>query len=147
MRLFIFSFCLLCPAFSNAKLGGRAESIAADAESLNAQPQQKISQALYTIHEMTADGNTIKEFASRDGVVFAITWQGITHPDLSVLLGEYYKEFQIEEKSQEPPMGRQPRLFKSTRITVKKSGHMRNWQGRAIAPSLVPEGVNVDELQ
>jgi hypothetical protein len=37
--------------------------------------------------------------------------------------------------------------LKANNVVVEKWGHMRNLQGRAYAPALMPQGVSVDEIR
>jgi hypothetical protein len=43
--------------------------------------------------------------------------------------------------------GRRHVTVKTDSVVVEKWGHMRNLQGRAYAPALIPKGVNVDEIK
>jgi len=43
--------------------------------------------------------------------------------------------------------GRRHVQVKTDGVVVEKWGHMRNMQGRAYAPALIPKGVNVDEIK
>jgi hypothetical protein len=43
--------------------------------------------------------------------------------------------------------GRRHVTVKTDGVVVEKWGHMRNLQGRAYAPALIPQGVSVDEIK
>jgi hypothetical protein len=48
----------------------------------------------YTLHEITReDGTVVKEFVSPAGIVFAVSWQGPSLPNLVQLLGNYFPQF------------------------------------------------------
>ena len=100
----------------------------------------------YATHELVIGLNTIREYTNSDGVVFAVTWVGASHPDLENLFGAYYSEFQNANDSRLKSMGRSQVLLKTARLVVRRGGHMRAIRGSAIVPDLVPEGVNVEAL-
>ena len=43
--------------------------------------------------------------------------------------------------------GRRNQKVETNRIVVEKWGHMRNLQGRAYVPALIPAGVSIDEIK
>jgi len=103
----------------------------------------------FSIHETKSPGLSVWEYISNSGIVFAVTWKGNHHPDLSQYLGNYYKEYQAA--SQLSGKGRQGRLahrvVDGPRVKVIKFGHMRSIQGKAYAQELLPEGVSPDEIR
>jgi Protein of unknown function (DUF2844) len=49
---------------------------------------------LYQSHEtQLPNGTLVREFATLQGLVFAVTWQGPTLPNLRELLGQYFSNF------------------------------------------------------
>lgn len=140
---------LLIPVFTPqafAALGEKAESIAKDRKALSAMAKNTSSFDKYTVEEMASDGTTVREFLTPSGVVFAIAWKGIVTPDLTVLLGSYTNDYKEAKKKQARKHGEKRSKVKTDRVIVETWGHMRNLQGRAYDPSLVPKGVNPDEL-
>jgi len=101
----------------------------------------------FSVQEMESDANTVKEYINNDGVIFAITWQGLDHPDLSVLLGSYYSGYQNSAKEQPRARGQRHHNVRKENLVVQKWGHMRALQGRAYDPSLLPSGVSLDEIK
>jgi hypothetical protein len=101
----------------------------------------------YTVHEIRSESTTVREYVTPSGIVFAIAWNGRTHPDLTSLLGSYAGEYKdaLQRTLREP--GRRSRTVKTDRVVVEKWGHMRNLQGRAYAPALIPPGVSIDEIK
>src|SRR5271165_3859423 len=76
-----------------AALGDNSASVQADAVQMNG-TQHSVSGARYTIQEIrTANGQTVREFVSPGGSVFAVAWEGPTTPDLQQLLGSYFAQF------------------------------------------------------
>ena len=68
-------------------------------------------------------------------------------PDLTLLLGSYTGEYQAAVKQTPRKHGRRFSQVRTDRIVVEKWGHMRNLQGRAYAPELIPSGVSIDEIK
>ena len=89
----------------------------------------------------------MREYVSPSGVVFGIAWSGLVPPDLTQLLGSYAPEYQ--EALQQTPRQKGSRHLRveTPGVIVEKWGHMRNLQGRAYAPALIPPGVSVDEIK
>jgi Protein of unknown function (DUF2844) len=152
------------PDVAMATLGGSAESIAADQQALGGQvqrfeqPQLSTGEearqqqmpapagAAYTVEQIsTPRGEAIKEYLSPSGTVFAVTWRGPRPPDLSQLLGSYFAEYQTAVASRRPQRGHL--RVQSPNLVVEGSGHVRDLRGRAYDPTLLPAGVNVDEIQ
>jgi hypothetical protein len=71
----------------------------------------------------------------------------MAHPDLTTLLGSYAPEFQEARRKTVRKPGQKRLAVQSDRVVVETWGHMRNLQGRAYLPSLVPEGVTIDEIR
>lgn len=130
-----------------AALGGSVESVESNRRILSAAPSAETVRDRYTIHEIQYDETTVREYVSPSGVVFGLAWNGYVHPDLTQLLGPYFGEY--EEARQRTPRthGRARSEVKAKGVIVQKWGHMRNLQGRAYAPELVPPGVSIDEIR
>ncbi len=101
----------------------------------------------YTVEEIVSDAATVREYVSPSGVVFGIAWNGYVHPDLMLLLGSYWGEYSAARQKAARIPGRSRQRLATENIVVEKWGHMRNLQGRAYAPVLVPAGVRVDEIK
>lgn len=138
---------LVAAEYARAALGGSADSIISDRKAMSAVRSASTERRGYTIEEMVSESTTVREFISSSGMVFGIAWNGLIHPDLTRLLGSYAGEY--EEALQRTPRkpGRRYHQVKTNRIVVEKWGHMRNLQGRAYAPALVPPGVSIDEIK
>jgi hypothetical protein len=131
-----------------AVLGKKADSIKTVETKLKVQAKAtQAPAAKWSEQTLTADGNTITEYLSPDGTVFAVSWRGIKQPDLSLLFGDYYQEY-LNANSKRPKLhSRRPVLLKTSRLTVMKSGHMRDIRGLAVVPSLLPPGVHPEDLR
>lgn len=130
-----------------AALGEGVDSIAKDRKTLRAVKRPLSKRAHYTIEHMVSDANEVREFFTPSGVVFAIAWNGLVPPDLTPLLGSYAAEYRDAKQQLPRRHGQRRTQVKTDRVVVETWGHMRNLHGRAYAPALVPEGVNLDEIK
>ncbi len=86
----IVSLLLILPLPAVAVLGDTAASV------LNDQARMKgtlrsVDNRTYVMHEITTpSGTVVREFASPQGAVFGVAWEGQFKPDLQQLLGPYY---------------------------------------------------------
>jgi hypothetical protein len=130
-----------------AALGEPAGSIAADRKALSAEARATTSHEGFSVHRLESPANAVREYVSPSGVVFALAWNGLTHPDLTTLLGSYAPEYRqaVAHRSSAPDRSR--RLVKTERVVVETWGHMRSLHGRAYAPALIPPGVSIDAIR
>jgi hypothetical protein len=144
----LVSFLLLAPiGTALASLGGSEKSVETDRKKTFTAEAHSTTLKAYTMHEIKNDHLTIREYSS-NGVIFAITWKGSTHPDLSDLLGKYFEDYR--QSLQASPRFRGARAqsrVEGRQVVVEKSGHMRAMQGKAYVLSLMPQGVSVHELE
>jgi hypothetical protein len=105
------------------------------------------SSAAYTIRETVSDANTVREYISPAGIVFAVAWNGVAHPDLTTLLGSYLDEYQQAVKQPRKGAGRRHSRVQADHVVVEKWGQMRNMKGRAYDPALLPAGVPIDDIR
>ena len=148
----LLGICLVLTVFIAAKqaqaaLGESVDSIASDQKDLSAVQRATKTFMGYTVYEMRSETMTIREYVSPSDVVFGITWKGLTHPDLTPLLGNYASEHKKAASHTKRQPGHRYAKIKSDNIVVEKWGHMRRLQGRAYVPDLIPEGVSVDEIK
>jgi hypothetical protein len=130
-----------------ATLGEAEDSINVDKTAIAATDISTEVHNGYTVRVLRSDAVTLREYVTPNGIIFAIAWNGLIHPDLAALLGSYTGEYRtaMEQISREP--GRRRLRVQTNQIMVEKWGHMRNLQGRAYLPALIPPGVNVDEIK
>jgi len=148
----LLGICLVLTFFAvagqvQATLGESADSIESDQKALSAMRRTAKISTAYTVHEIRSETITIREYVSPSGVVFGIAWNGLTHPDLTPLMGSYTDEYQKAMKKTRRQPGRRNVQVKTDSVVVEKWGHMRNLQGRAYAPALIPQGVSVNEIK
>lgn len=130
-----------------ATLGQKADSVARDRRALAATQKTTEKRVGYSVQELALDSTTVREFINSAGVVFAIAWSGMTHPDFDTILGAYASEFWTAKQARPRKHGQKRLKIQSDRVVVETWGHMRNLQGRAYLPALVPEGVAIDEIR
>ncbi len=145
--LLLIPIGLWCAAPAHAALGGGPASVGVDAAALpgvdHITPLQQ-----YDIHEIAADnGMVIREFMTRGGVVFAVTWTGPAMPDVKALLGDQFPAYTaaIGELPRRGPH-RSLRIATST-LVVETGGHMRAYSGRAYLPAMIPTGTPISDLR
>ena len=148
----LFFFGLSAAIFATAyralaALGESTDSVKSDREALSAVRSAITVRNGYTVHEIESDSTTVREYISPSGIVFAIAWNGLVHPDLTHLLGSYASEYQRALKQTPRQPDRRRLRVKTDGLVVEKWGHMRNLQGRAYVPALIPLGVSVDEIE
>lgn len=116
------------------------------AKMLAAKPS--VPSGLYTQHETELEnGTSIREFSNLSGVVFAVVWRGPVLPDLSALLGDYFSTFKLEtERARQSGKHSSSIAMDSAGLILSSKGRMRNFFGYAYAPSLIPPGVNINNV-
>ena len=132
---------------AGAALGETENSISSDRKALSAVHRATTVNNAYTIQEMQSESSTVREYVSSAGVVFAVAWNGRIHPDLTTLLGSYAGEYKAALQQTTRKRGLRRQQVSSGHVVVEKWGHMRNLQGRAYNPALVPSGVTIDEIR
>ena len=147
LGLVMFAAILADGGPAQATLGRAADSVVADQKALSATRRAVKRHDNYTIQELNSDSTAVREYVSPSGVVFGIAWNGLVHPDLTQLLGFYAKEYDEARRLAARKPGRRSMQVKTNRVIVEKWGHMRNLQGRAYVPALLPSGVTVDEIR
>lgn len=145
---------------AGASLGGSLSSIETDRKAFEGKLSEITAPAVdhgpekFTEHLIRQDGMEIREYAIPDGTVFAVTWRGPAQPDLSVLLGNYFDEYQERVSQLERSnngrtaqrRGRSSRVIRSKNMVIEHSGHMRDVRGKAYLPKLMPNGVRPEDL-
>lgn len=132
---------------SFAVLGESADSIGSDKAALSAVRRTPAQHSLYTVHQLETVPATVREYASPDGTVFAVVWNGIAAPDLAQLFGSYYADYTSAAKKIPHRDGRRHQVVRTERVVVQRWGHMRDLRGRAYVPALLPQGVNIEEIK
>lgn len=141
----LLSLMMLC-GFAHATLGGNAASVQADRARMKAIERSARSESLYTVNESaTPSGTVVKQYLDANGTVFAVTWQGPALPDLRQLLGTYFDAYAGSGRSKHRGHGHY--TVNQNDLVVQSSGHARAFAGKAYVPSLVPQGVAIQDLE
>ncbi len=141
----VASLAVLLPARAFAQLGGDAQSI----ERVRVQLKASVTvtpMGRYAIHEMKAEsGATLREFASPEGRIFGVAWDGPFHPDYQQVLGPYFA--QLQQAMQERRARREPVTIRTPDFVFQTYGHLHALGGRAFLPQMLPVGVTPEEVQ
>lgn len=144
MILALMTIVFPLPAF--AALGEDAASVEADQAHMQA-ALRTVPAERFTMHEIQApSGTVVREYASQEGKVFAVAWQGPWLPDMRQILGTYFVQY-IEAAAQTTRRGHGPLLIQQPGLVVQLGGHMRAFVGRAYLPQMVPQGMTADEIR
>ena len=147
-RLLLFiATCLLLSSPSFAALGGDDSSIQRDSRATGT--QRTVTQhGKYSVHEIAPKKYKLHQFMDPNGKVFALSWTGRTHPDLSTLLGVHFQKVQDAIKAaRQNRHGRAPLVIDVDNIHLEMSGTSMSMQGRVWLADQVPSGVSTDELR
>ncbi len=145
-KIGIVFFFFLFISYSHAGLGDEVEKVSQDKIYFKAKKIKITLAEKFNIHEIEAPEYKIREYVNTNKKVFAVSWSGLTHPDLKPILSSYYDEYLKIAQSQKRIYGRRFRVVKSKNVTVVISGHMRNLKGKAYLHSDLPLGVAGHEI-
>lgn len=128
-----------------AVLGEYESSISSDQKIMRGEVRAAALQG-YSVQQITgADRTVVREYVSPTGMVFGISWQGPTMPNLQQLLGSYFAQFQ---KAAQPRARRRgPLVLRTAKLVVESGGHMRSFHGRAYVPSLLPKNAPAEVVR
>jgi hypothetical protein len=136
---------LLVSVPAAATLGEDVSSVQADKTQMQ-DTLQITSAAKFAVHEIRVpSGIVVKEYVSTAGMVFAVSWQGPSMPDLQQVLGRYFEQYTDAAKTTVGGRGR--RVIQQPGLVVQSGGHMRAFFGRAYAPQMLPGGVVAEDIQ
>ena len=131
-----------------AALGDPVEPSDSEQASFHKEELQGQGKNFYTVRTSMLQKVQLHEYISNAWIVFAVTWQGMRHPDLSPILGRYAGPYEAACERDAAATRGHPYVgvVRGEDIVVEKFGHMRAVKGRAYVPSLLPSGVKTDEL-
>jgi hypothetical protein len=94
----------------------------------------------YDRHDLTtSSGTRIRQYVSRAGTVFAVSFEGPVVPDLKVLLGTRYGDYVVATASRR--INHKVLTIDSPNLAMQVVKLPRGFSARAFAPDLVPAGV------
>jgi hypothetical protein len=144
--MLVAAFATTYPARARAELGGDLSSVERDRARMKASMTVR-PMGRYSVHEMMSDsGATVREFATPEGKIFAVAWQGPFHPDYQQLLGSYFAQLQ-QASGQQRLTRRAPVMIEMPGFVFQSFGHFRALAGRAYVPQMLPTGVGVEEIR
>jgi hypothetical protein len=136
------------PAPARASLGGTADTVDADRVKMKGALLQIVRGSGYTVHELRSGaGTVVREFVAPDGTVFGVAWQGPWVPNLRVVLGSYFDQYQQAMARRTGKRRRGPITIDTPQLVVQLSGRQRAFRGRAYVPRLVPAGVEAAAIR
>lgn len=141
----LLSAALFAARPAECALGEAETSIAADLSGLPGDVRTLVENGVEITRITTPAGMVLQEFAPPGGSVFALSWRGPRHPDLSKLLGEYFAEYQ--RAARERRSRRRHLLVKTEHVVVETSGHMGDLRGKAYLPALLPSGFTPEDIR
>jgi hypothetical protein len=147
VRLSMAIVAVVAGVRARAALGEPAGSVSTDQAALAASRGAAEARGSYRVERLISPSRTVREYVSPSGVVFAVAWDGVSHPDLGVVLGAYAAPVRRAVAQERPTPGRRGRRIETAGAVVETWGHMRALHGRAYVPALVPTGVTLDEIR
>lgn len=137
----LFVFGLAFTGLSRAELGGTTASILAEQKQFNSQltSTQQNGYSLY-IQTLTS-GTSFQEYVSPSGIVFAISWNGPTLPNIHAIFGNYYGNYLSASQQ-----SRRSIYSSSDSLVIQSTGMMGAFQGFAFLPKEAPAGFTVNNL-
>jgi len=146
LRLLLPSVLLALAFPAWASLGDNVTSVGTDNARMKGVLRSVAAQHYVTHQIRTSNGQNVREFVSPEGTVFGVAWDGPFQPDLQQLLGSYFEPMK-KAVAEQQRHGHGPVSIEMPGLVFQQSGHMRSFQGRAYVPSMVPQGVDVSEIQ
>ena len=141
---------LLAVPTAQAVLGGDASTIGDDQTRLKGVRRQVMAPRIQVqTHEIAmADGSSIREYVSPGGIVFAVAWNTRFKPHLEALLGQHAASYAAaaSDAMRTPGIKRNVVLQRDD-LVVHSTVHLNSFVGKAYVRSLVPTGINVDDLR
>jgi hypothetical protein len=142
---FFMSLVITSP-LAMAELGGKADTIENVRQSLGLREPVVRQASSYAVHQMVNDGLKVWEFVGTDGTVFAVAWQGVAHPDLTKILGDYFEDFSNAVRLSSRNPGHRGKILTGNNVVVHKWKALRLARGLAYLPAAMPAGVTVNDL-
>ena len=143
---------LLQGALAYAALGGSPSDFGGTpvrqaARSLAAASGDSSATAVYTVSQSTLDsGTVVREYSDTAGVVFAVSWNGPTLPDLRTLLGDKFTAM-TAAAGKRPKAGHSQLAVEQSDVVIVSNGHMRSFSGHAWIPSALPAGFDTNVIE
>ena len=131
---------------ARAALGSDAASVLTDGARMQANIHSEMRQQYEVLEFRTATGISVREYLSKDGMVFAVSWTGPVPPDLEQLLGVHFTSYAAALAAVAHPGIHRSLRVESPGLIVELGGHLRAYVGRAYLAALMPAGVRAAEV-
>ncbi|MBM4251531.1 MAG: DUF2844 domain-containing protein [Deltaproteobacteria bacterium] len=146
--LFVLTMSSFVSSPSFGQLGDKVASIDLLATKTKLTKKPPVPYKNYTVYELSDGTLTIREYADKDGKIFAVAWDALSHPDLSLLLGTYFDDFSVSVTHGGRPYGRPSQSeVRGEHVTVIKWGHMRAAHGKAYLHSDLPSDLKPEAIE
>jgi hypothetical protein len=100
----------------------------------------------YDMHEITtANGGRVREYVTRGGTVFAVTFSGRTMPDLRAVLGSHYRDYAAATSTRRT--NHKVFAISAPGLVMEVVKLPRGITGSAHVPLLLPTGVSARDLR
>ena len=145
----ILAIFILSP-LAYAEVGGNGSAVEGLASSMNFSHRISKRTANFTVHEMKISGTTFREYEGADGKVFAASGEGLSRPDMNVVLGTYFSEYKAAVDGvlkNRRTRNRRNANLKTANLNIKFNGHHPNFKWSVFAPSLAPSKISEGDLQ
>lgn len=127
---------------------------AALGENLNTSPQPLIARqniiqrGSLRVRETRNPKLQLREIADSDGEIFAVSWNGKTHPVMSEIMGNEYPQFAAAlTEARKHHHGHGPLAIEHGNFHLELGGSMRAVVGRAWLINRIPAGVKTNEIR
>lgn len=144
--LFLLALAGWLPVAAEAALGETADSVLRDHAALGGTALTRTSVGGFAVLEsITADGFSVRQYVSPQGIVFAAAWKGPAMPNLKVLLGQYYSRYSADLYTR----AASPKLHTigTGDFVLQVAKLPRGLAGSAHVPALLPPGASVDAIR
>jgi hypothetical protein len=135
---------------AHAVLGGDAASVESDRLHMKvaqAAIQMPSASGSYTMHEtILPTGTRVRQYVSKAGTVFAITWSWPFMPDLRQLMGTHF-DTMIARQAQNRHAGKRVYSQHDPDLVIESGGRPRHFVGRAYLPAALPSGVTGRDIK
>ena len=130
-----------------ASLGQPEASVTSDKLQMKSEDRVQDMQS-YKVHELTVtNGPTVREYVSPNGVVFGVTWQGRSVPNMTQLLGTYVENLQTATPAQTKIRHLRGLTVKTDEFVYTNFCHSRICTGKAYVPNLLPSSVSAEVIR
>lgn len=138
---------LLAVPVAFAGLGDPVATVARDHAELRGTALVVTPLQAYDRHEITTDdGTRVREYVSRAGTVFGVTFAGPSLPDLKVVLAGHYDEYTAAAAAARPG-NHHVLVIDTPALVVTVIKRPRGFSGSAHLPALLPAGMTARDIR